>query len=200
MKKSLLVAVAILAMFAIALPANAQGKMAAGIGAEALIPSGNMGDYYSIGFGGMACFEYEVLPQLTLGGEAGYLTWSPKSDVSSDYKFHTIPIRVYGKYYFMPKGSLRVYGMVGLGMSFYTQDLPSETVAGVTVGGVTYGGGTYGGGSESGSNFNIYPGVGLTAPIGKTTDLDFNVKYDVITASGGSFSNIAFHLGVLFQI
>jgi hypothetical protein len=191
MKKIILVALAVALVAGFSMSANAQQKMSWGVGAEVLLPMGTFGDGYSLGFGGMANFQMEFTPMLSAGVEAGYLTWSAKSVPAgmTAPSFHTIPVRVFGRYYFQPAGAFRLYGQAGLGFAFSSA---SVTVPSVTIGGFTVGGGTT---SASSTDFNVYPAIGFTMPLGKM-NLDANVKYDMIMTSGNSTGNLAVQVGV----
>ena len=197
MKKLFLFAFVCLLVVAMAAPSYAQ-KMSISVGPDILLPVGNFKDAYSIGFGGTARGQYDFTPMVSGGLEAGYFTWSGKSDnlpagVSAP-SFHGIPIRVFGKYYFMPaEGKARFYGMAELGLFFWSSSVNIPAV--VTPFG-TFGGGSA---SASGSDFNLAPVVGVELPVG-SVHLDISVRYDMILTSGNSTSNIGGRVGVNFPI
>ena len=191
MKKMFLFVCVLVLSAAMVSTMNAQSKMNLGVGVDVLLPMGTFSDQNNLGFGGTAQFQMEFTPMFTGGVEAGYFTWGGKDIEGFSYSFHTIPIRVFGKYFLQPKGGFRPYVMAGLGLSFYSQSLPSITIGGF---------GTVGGGSVTGSNLNIYPAVGFEYPLSPKLNLDVNAKYDIILATGGSFSNVAFRAGVNFPI
>jgi hypothetical protein len=195
--KKLLVAIAVLALVFSVSSSYAQPKMNLSIGGDVLLPMGDFGDAVSTGFGGSARFQYNVTPMFSAGVTAGYFTWSGKditvgSQTSSGPGFKGLPIRVFGKYYFMPEGEkVRVYGMAELGLFFWSVDVPSFTILGVT----------YGGGTETGSDFNYAPGLGFELPLGSgSTMLDVSVRYDAIATEGSSSGNVGGRVGVTFPL
>jgi hypothetical protein len=195
MKKLLLAVVAMVMVVALIAPANAQNKMTVGVGADVLLPMGTFGDAYSLGFGGSAKGQYNINSQLGVGLTAGYFTWTAKDVAGTTVKpsFSGIPVRVFGKYYFMPEGKMRVYGAAELGLFFWSSKV---TLPGFTVLGVTYGGGEV---SSSGSDFSYAPIVGLELPAGKM-DWDFSVRYDAVATSGNSTGSLGVRVGVNFPI
>ena len=107
--KNLLLTLAVLALvFAVNDPSMAAGKMSLGVGADVLLPMGNFGDGYSTGFGGSVRGQYDVTPMFSAGLTVGYFTWSGKDQTVFGQtftlpNFKGLPIRVFGKYYFMPE-------------------------------------------------------------------------------------------------
>lgn len=174
--------------------ASAQSKMSVSVGPDVLIPIGTFGDAYSIGFGGTARGQYDVMPNLGVGLTVGYFTFSYKGDVPagvSKPSFSGVPVRVFGKYYFMPAGKqLTVYGIMELGFFFSSVTVPSVSIPGF---------GTVGGGSASSTDFSYAPGVGVELPAG-SLKLDFSVRYDGIATSGSSTGNLGVRAAVNFAI
>ena len=201
--KNLLVAGLVLAVLAlVASPLSAQGKMALGIGGDVLLPMGDFKDAVSTGFGGSARFQYEVAPMFAVGATTGYFTWGAKDITShgitvTGASFKGIPVRVFGKYYFMPEGPARIYGIAELGMFFGSAG--DVTIPAVVVGGVTVRPAQTVSG-ESQTKFNYAPGLGVEIPIGtgKTT-MDISARYDAI-ATDPSANNVAVRVGVNFPI
>ena len=195
MKRIATVAIALVLVSLVATPSFAQ-KMTWGVGADVLIPTGNFGDAYSIGFGGTGEFQYDFTPMLAGGVRAGYYTWSAKS-VAAGFtapSFSGVPVRVYGKYYFMPEAAkARVYGMLELGLFFWSSKV---TLPSYSIGGFTFGGGTS---STTGSDFNLVPEVGVQFPLG-SVNLDVAAQYDMVMTSGNTTSDIGFRVGVVFPI
>jgi hypothetical protein len=177
--------------------ASAQGLISLGIGADVLVPTGTFGDAYSIGYGVSARGEYTFLPMVTGGVSLGYNTFSAK-DVPAGYdkpKFSGVPFRVYGKYFFMPPHTPRVYGMLEMGLFFWSESvsLPAYVVPGYG----TIGGGTR---SDSGTNFNLAPVVGVEIPAGGNLMMDLSARYDIIFTSGNSVGNFGIRAGVQFPV
>jgi hypothetical protein len=186
----LLLVVAVLAMIAlISSPSNAKGKMMLGVGADVLIPTGDFGDAQSTGFGGSARFQYNVTPLFSAGLMAGYFTWSGK-DSGPDFK--GLPVRVFGKYYFMPTGEkARVYGIAELGSFFSSADVPQTTIGSITVSG----------GSVSSTDFSYAPGIGVEIALGSgNSSLDISARYDGIATTGSSAASIGGRVGVNFGL
>ena len=201
MKKLLLVVVALALVFAVSVPSQAQEKMSLSVGADLLLPMGTFGDAVSMGFGGSVRGQYNITPMFSAGVETGYFTWSAKSgDVG--YSFHGIPFRVFGKYFFMPEGKLRVYGMFELGFFFGSTGDITITTPGITIPGLgTIGGGTQTVAGGSSTDFNYVPVVGVEFPVGSgKTKLDASLRYDGIATTGGSSGNLGVRVGVNFPI
>lgn len=196
MKKFWTVAVVLLLVAVLASPSLAQKKMNLGVGGDILLPMGDFGNAYSIGFGGSARFQYNFTPMIGGGLNVGYYTWSAKSVPAGAVKptFSGIPVRVYGKYYFMPEGAkARFYGMVELGLFFWSSKVSTPVIQ-TPIGPI--GGGDI---SATGSDFNACPEVGLEFPLGSVM-MDVSARYDMIFTSGSSTGNIGARVGVNFPI
>ena len=195
MKKLLLAIVIVGLIVAISAPSSAQSKMSLSVGGDVMLPLGTFGDVFSLGFGGTVRGQYDFTPVISAGLEAGYFSWSSKSVTAPAVAptFHGVPVRVFGKYYFMPEGAkMRFYGMAELGLFFGSS---SVTVPSFTFLGVTYGGTT----SASSTDFMYAPVVGVEIPACKVA-IDVSVRYDGIATSGSSTSNIGARVGVNFPI
>lgn len=114
MKKLFSLLFASLLMFSLA---NAQGKMAVGVGGNVALPMGTFGDIAKMGFGGGANFEYEVSPGLNATASAQYLMFGVKSTGEGSYK--VIPILAGAKYSF----GRDLFGFVETGLNLW----PSST-------------------------------------------------------------------------
>ncbi|MEW6511533.1 MAG: outer membrane beta-barrel protein [Bacteroidota bacterium] len=193
--KKLLLAVVVLALaVGLAAPSNAQGKMVVSVGGDFLLPMGTFGDAYSIGFGGSARGQYNFTPMFSAGLTAGYYTWTGKDIAGSTVKpsFSGVPVRVFGKYYFMPEGKARFYGIAELGLFFWSSKVSTPVI--------TTPFGTFGGEiSSTGSDFNYAPGVGVEIAAGKVT-VDVSARYDGIATSGSSSGSLGARVGVNFPI
>ncbi len=186
--KKLLLAVVLMAMVGFTNSMNAAGKMSLSIGPDVLLPMGDFGDVVSTGFGGSVRGQYDIDPMFSVGLTVGYYVWSGE-DVAGislpDAK--GVPIRVFGKYYFMPEGSARVYGIAELGLFI-------ASAQEVTIGGVTYTG-------ESSTDFNYAPGIGVELPLGGgNTKIDISARYDAIATSGSTSGSFAGRVGINFGL
>jgi hypothetical protein len=188
--KKLFLAVAVVALVALlAAPSFAQ-KMAVSVGGDVLLPMGTFGDAYSIGFGGSARGQYNITPMFSAGLTAGYYTWTAKDVAAGLVKptFSGVPVRVFGKYYFMPEGKARVYGIAELGLFFWSSKV---TVTLPFFGTITS--------DATGSDFNYAPGIGVELPAGKVT-VDVSARYDGIATSGNSSGSLGARVAVNFPI
>ncbi len=194
----LIVAVAVVALLFSVSQSNAESRMALSVGGDVLIPMGTFGDAVSAGFGGSVRFQYNVTPMFSAGLTTGYYTWSGKDQTESGItvkgaSFKGLPVRVFGKYYFMPEDQkMRVYGIAELGLFFSSVDVPSVTIPGF---------GTVGGGTESSSDFNYAPGLGVEFGVGGgNTKIDVSVRYDGIATSGETSGSLGARVGVNFPL
>ena len=187
------VAVAALVLL-VSLPSVAQDKMWAGAGVDIMLPLGTFSDAAGIGFGGTGRFQYNFMPQVAAGLEVGYIVWTGKTVEGVDLpSFKGLPLRVFGKYYFMPNPkALRVYGKFALGFFFGSVSEKTYNIEGFQY--------TTPGGSST--DFSLAPEVGIELPITKDgrTQFDGSIRYDLIATSGSSTGNIGFRAGVNFAI
>jgi hypothetical protein len=198
--KNLLLAVVLLALVVGFGNSSSAGPISLSVGGDVLMPMGTFGDAYSMGFGGSVRGQYKINPMFSAGLTVGYYTWSGK-DVNG-FKAPTlsgIPIRAYGLYYFMPESEkMRVYGMFELGMFMastgdITYPNPAAAVPGQPAN-ITVAGG-------SSSDFNYAPGVGIEFPLGSgSSKLDVSVRYDAVSATGGTNGSFAARVGVNFGL
>lgn len=195
MKRLHLLVASFVLIAGMAVPARSQSGFDLGVGAEVLVPTGTFGDAYKIGYGISARGQYNFTPMLSAGATLGWDSWSAKDVPAgvSEPKFSGVPFRVYGKYYFMPPKTPRVYGMLGLGLFFWSSEVTLPTY---TIGGVTYGGTL----SETGSDFTLAPELGIEIPAGTNVNMDLSVRYDMIMTSGETTGNLGIRAGVTFGL
>jgi hypothetical protein len=201
--KNLLLAIVVVALVCGLGNTASAGNMMLSVGADVLLPMGTFGDAFSTGFGGSVRGQYDVNAMFSAGLTIGYYTWSGKDitiggTTSSGPTFSGLPIRVFGKYYFMPAGAARVYGIAELGLFFGSvgdQTIPNPAAgfpgqpANITVSG------------GSSSDFNYAPGVGLELPLGSgNTKLDVSVRYDGVATSGSSSGSLGARVGINFGL
>ncbi|MGB6123116.1 MAG: hypothetical protein WBG80_14505 [Bacteroidota bacterium] len=176
-------------------------KMEVSVAGDVLIPIGDWSNVVGVGFGGDAQFQYNFTPVVAGGVTLGYFTWGGK-DVGG---FETggysgLPLRVFGKYYFMPpsKKGVRVYGSAELGLFFgssgdveYTIPSPFPGVPATTS--------TVSGASSTDFNYVLAVGAELPVSADGRTKIVGNVRWDAI-ASSSSANNFGFRVGVQFGI
>ena len=200
-----LVAIVVFALVFSVGQSNAESKISLSVGGDVLIPMGTFGDAVSTGFGGSVRGEYTINPMFSAGLTLGYFTWSGKDFTEGGVTvtgvgFKGVPVRVFGKYYFMPVDQkMRVYGIAELGIFFgstgeKTIDNPLYGIIPGEPQTITSGGG-------SSSDFNYAPGVGVEFPLGSgKTKLDISLRYDGIATSNGSSGSLGGRVGVNFPI
>jgi hypothetical protein len=197
--KQLLLAVLVLSLVCAGGTAYA-GDIALSVGGDVLIPMGTFGDNVSTGFGGSVRGQYNITPMFSAGLTVGYYTWSAKDQTVAGVtvkgtSLKGLPIRVFGKYYFMPEGGARVYGIVELGFFIATVTVPAQTF---TIGGVTF---NTPEASVSETDFNYAPGLGVELPLGSgNTKLDISARYDGVATTGSTSGSVGGRVGINFGL
>ncbi len=186
MKKLLFAAFAVALCFAIASPAQAQGKMYFGAALDALVPMSDFSNVVSVGFGADARYQYNFLPDVAGTGTLGYYSWGGKDQGPS---FHAVVVKVGGKYYFPMQSTMKVYGIFEIGLAF----LGSSDVT------VTNAFGTFTVSGASETDFTYCPGVGLEIPA-SDLKVDLSIRWDGIAASGSAANSFAVRAGVNFPL
>ena len=162
---------------------SAQSKIGVGINAAYLSPTGDFGDLYKSGFGGLASLTFDVTENLQLSATVGYAQFSFNNDkfnqmlndflgggsnanVSVDSKLTLIPIMAGGKYFFTTS-NFKPYAAVDLGAHIMSVDGAK----------VSYGGQTYDVTvKESKAAFAWGLGVGFYYAVAPKINLDVNAK------------------------
>jgi len=197
MKNLLQVAIVFALVFALASAASAQGKFVVSAGPEILMPTGNFHNSFTVGYGATARGQYNFTSLLGAGIDVGYLAFSAKPVAAglTDPVFYAIPVRVFGKYYFMPEEStIRFYGMVQVGFWFGTntvKTLVTKTPLGAALGTFV---------STSKSNFNYVPLLGVELPADNKVKLDVSLRYEGVSTTPSSTSLFGGRLGVNFSL
>jgi len=167
-------------------------QMSLGINGEIAMPLGTFKDISDMGFGGTALFGYQIDPNITLTGRAGYLSFSGKDFDLGSMKVKTsygiIPILVGGRYYFMPDGDTRVYGAAEVGL-YMLSAKATVTYLGYDVSATT-----------SSSKFGFAPAIGAQFKVGDKMNLDAHVNYSYIAAEGDALSYIGLGVGLEFGL
>lgn len=180
--------------------ASAAGNMGLSVGGNVLLPMGDFGDAASTGFGGTVRGQYNVNPMFAVTLTTGYLIWSGKDQTVAGitiegFDLKGVPLLVGGKYYFMPAGGARFYGIAELGLMFSTVTIPAQTF---TIGGISF---TTPEVSESSSDFTFSPGVGVEIPLGGgNSSLDLGAHYLSIGTSGSSSNSVGFRAAINFGL
>ncbi len=176
--KKVLLSVAIIA---VAFGANAQKKesdespLKFSVGVEAAAPLGDFGKAYSFGIGGTAQADYSVAPEFALTINAGYISYTGKSQTIPGFGTFkvpsqaVIPILAGGKYNFTPQ----FYGSAQIGVGIFTAGS---------------------GGGKSVSALAYAPGIGYKF----TENLDALVKYTGYSKNSVTNSAIAIRVAYTF--
>jgi outer membrane protein W len=109
--------------------APAAGRMMFGVNGGLVVPTGDYGDLFGMGFQGGIYGDYLVTPQFALGVDAGYVNTPVKSEFKVegvDIKYSIIPIIVHAKWLPEMKGNVAPYVVVGGGYYMMTATMAAE--------------------------------------------------------------------------
>lgn len=153
--------------------ANAQTQGAVkkiSIGAEVVLPI-NEGSSGTLGLGASLKYEFPVAPSLNLTASAGYVNiFSTESGASGS--INMIPLKAGAKYYF----GKCFYGATELGASILTGDGDSVTA------------------------FTFAPGLGVSFASKSKNNVDIGLRYENLSANGGSLSLLGLRIGYNFGL
>ena len=162
----------------------AQSKYGIGINALYTTPTGDFGDVYKSGFGGIASLTYEANESIQLSLNLGYEEFGFNNDkynqmlvdffgafdktttIDIQSKLNIIPVMIGGKY-FLTSSSFRPYAAVDLGMHIVSVSASSIIINGESITAVA---------SQSTAVFAWGIGAGFLYKIGPKIDLDVNAK------------------------
>ncbi|RJP66537.1 MAG: hypothetical protein C4539_11235 [Ignavibacteriales bacterium] len=190
---------------------SAQTKFGVGVNGMYLSPTGDFGDLYKSGFGGIASVTYNLTDNIQLGVNAGYASVSFNNDhfnemlnefginekVDIDSKLSIIPVLLGAKYFFT-SSSFKPYAALDLGMHLVSVEASSVTVEGQKFDATA---------KESKATAGWGIGLGFLAQLAPKINLDVNAKIsgdnlevgsnmsvnsDVYSASQSSKSTVAF--------
>ncbi|HSD63730.1 MAG TPA: outer membrane beta-barrel protein [Ignavibacteriaceae bacterium] len=148
------------------------------------VPTGDFSNQASSGFGGNATFEYWQNTPLAFTGSIGYNHFNAASDLpfGIDYSFTDVPILL-GIRYYPSRGRFHPYLGAEMGLHILTSSITRTESRTITI-------------SETNSRFGIDPLIGFRYHLSQSTDLDFNVKYNIISTEGGSTNFLGINGGV----
>ncbi len=160
-----------------------QMRLSLQAGVEA--PTGDFGDQASTGFGLSGTFEYWQNSPLAFTGSLGYNRFSASHDLPDDwdYSLSDIPILL-GIRYYLSRGTFHPYLGAELGIHILTSS--RTRVEGNTTTSV----------DETNSRFGLDPLLGFRYHLSQSTDLDFNLKYNIISTEGGNTNYLGLNGGV----
>ena len=151
MKKQLAILTALFLLFSLTIQAQDEKtitgkKFKVGLGLDAALPVGNLGDVYSVGGGLSLRFLYKITPEFGVTFTTGFIAFAPKDlkNLDSNSKATlNIPFKLGVRYKFTHK----FYGIMEVGSTHsivYYKDPTTNKVAHI-----------------SGNSFTYAPGIGL---------------------------------------
>lgn len=144
------------------------------------LPMGDFGDGYSTGFGLSGIFQYEMNPNLIVGGTIGYQSWGGKSD---GYSASNIPLLGIINYKLNESGLIPFIGAEA-GLNFLSV---SYDIFGFT-------------GSSSETYFGINILGGIEQRLNENLSWRINAKYNIILSSGSSTTYLGINAGVMYHL
>lgn len=145
------------------------------------LPMGDFGDAAGTGFALAGIFQYELNPNLIIGGTIGYQSFGGKSD---GYSWSNIPIMGLVNYKFNPDGLIPFVGAeFGLNMLSVTVEAPF-----------------FGSYSSSSTELGINFLGGVEQRLNQNLSWRVNAKYNIIFNSGGNLSFLGINAGVMYHL
>lgn len=189
MKKLALVLMAVAALGSMSFAQK--GAMSLGGDVGLFMPTGDMSDWYSMGFGFCPVFKYMLNDKLGITGTTGYVMWSAKEEIMGiEYSASDIPIKGGVKYYFgAAKMKPYVQGEFGLHM------VSAKAEGSYSIMGYTYTIDESASETEMGFSF----GGGFEMPMGEKMNLNLLAQYESIMEEE-SFNNIVIKAGLVFNL
>ncbi|HRP02731.1 MAG TPA: outer membrane beta-barrel protein [Candidatus Kapabacteria bacterium] len=159
-----------------------QNQMRIGGEVSLALPTGDMGDASSTGFGLTGVFSYSLNPQLLLTGSIGYITFGEKI---AGFSFSTVPVNAGIQYRFNQDPKFQPY--IGAETLLFFNSAKVNT-------------GFFGSVSTSSTDFGFTPIVGAAFPLNANVEIRANLKYHMIFTSGSTSSFVGIGGGVHFRI
>jgi len=148
-------------------------------------PLGTFGKEAGLGFGGSVSGEYLIVPNVGVGINIGYNSFSQKDHLG--IKFSSLPITLNGKYYFATD-KFRPYIGVDVGVFIMGQSISYGSPAGID--------------SESGSSsvvdLGLAPILGFKYNLSGNLALDVNLKFTHTFDQGLPTSTVGLNVGIVY--
>ncbi len=144
------------------------------------LPMGDFGDGANAGFGLSGIFQYQLQPQIIIGGTLGYQSWGGKTDGVS---WSNIPIMGLINYQFNTEGLIPFVG-AELGLNMLSS---SYNIFGFS-------------GSSSSTEFGINILAGVEKRFNENLSWRVNAKYNIIMASGSNLTYLGINAGVMYHL
>ena len=190
MKKMALVLVALVALGSLSFAQK--GAMSIGGDVGLFMPTGDMGDLLSMGFGICPTFQYGMNEKLAITGTVGYVMWGAKEEILGlETSFTDMPIKAGAKYYF-GEGKMKPYGLGEFGFHMLKANVKGTIDMGWL--------GTYEvDESVSSTEIGISFGAGFEMPMNEKMDLNVLAQYESIMDEE-SFGNIVIKAGIKYDL
>jgi outer membrane protein W len=190
MKKLALVLLAVAALGSMSYAQK--GAMSIGGDVGLFMPTGDMGDLLSMGFGICPNFSYMMNEKLAITGTVGYVMWGAKEEIMGlEISFTDMPIKAGAKYYF-GEGKMKPYGLGEFGFHMLTAKREGTEDLGIL--------GTYEvDESSSSTEIGISFGAGFEMPMNEKMALNVLAQYESIM-DDESFNNIVIKAGIKYDL
>ena len=152
--------------------------------AGAEVPTGDLSNLASTGFGIGATFEFWQNNPLAFTVSFNYNHFGAAGNLpsGSDYSLADVPIFLGVRYYPL-EGNFHPYLGAEMGLHKLKSSTTRTEERTVTI-------------SETSSKFGLNPLIGFRLTLSQTTDLDFNLKYNMITTEGGNTDFLGINGGI----
>ncbi len=190
MKKMTLVLVALVALGSLSF---AQNKMTIGGDVGLFLPMGDMGEWYSMGFGVCPTFDYAMNENLSITGTIGYVSWGAKEEIFGiEYSVSDIPLKAGAKYYFGGGTGIKPYGIGELGFHMLTSKAEGTfSYLGYTMEIDE---------SASETKMGLGFGAGFEYPMNEKMALNVLGEYETIMTEGDAFNNFVIKAGIKYNL
>jgi opacity protein-like surface antigen len=144
------------------------------------LPMGDFGDGANTGFGLSGIFQYQLQPQIIVGGTLGYQSWGGQAE---GFSWSNIPIMGLINYQFNTEGLIPFVGAeLGLNMLSASYDIFGFS------------------GSSSSTEFGINILGGVEQRLNENLSWRVNAKYNMILASGSNITYLGINAGVMYHL
>ena len=144
------------------------------------LPTGPFAAKASHGFGINFNTKFFLGPNVSLGLTGGYIGYGKTKD---NISYRTVPVTLDGEFYIREEG-VRPYLAFSGGFVLFTRQQKFSQ----------------GSSSESEFHLTVAPAIGILLDLSRSAALNFNVKYQLYTVKGSSFSALSPAIGLYYKI